>query len=342
MIARLVVIVPFTMVVPENTEFVLYRLTHQGYDVTIHPPVHTDSPIVGPPLEEAKVGGAIAFLANGLKIDFKKELFDRSPGTDDTNPTFDPPTPLVLDVLNFFLQRLRYVQRASMVHQVDSIFDLRWTLRYLNDDGTELQPKAELVRGRFGLPLRFSLIPVHPQMWNDLFSLARFEVPVWDTLRLDALAAFPNVGTAVVLAFASLETFIAQLLDALAKRSDLSPSLWKWINKRGSHLQEPSTEEQFDQLLKEFGHSLKENATLWTAFQHLRTARNKFVHEGSATIGGEPVDEAAARLLVKRVDEIIAWVRQWVPVEVQWPTFEYSHIKSEFSHLIVKVAPPVQ
>ena len=98
-------------------------------------------------------------------------------------------------------------------------------------------------------------------------------------------------------------------------------TLWQWINNRQNFLAEPSTEEQLDQLLREFvGHSLKEELTLWTAFQHLRKARNTFVHEGRAVIGGQDVDEAQARVLIGRVDEIISLVRQWLPGELQWPS----------------------
>ena len=74
----------------------------------------------------------------------------------------------------------------------------------------------------FKVPFRFSQVTVHPQVWGDVFSLSDFDVPVWDDLRLDALAALPHVGSAVGLAAASLETFIAHILDALATRQKVS------------------------------------------------------------------------------------------------------------------------
>jgi hypothetical protein len=110
------------------------------------------------------------------------------------------------------------------------------------------------------------------------------------------------------------------------------------INNRGNFLKDPANDEQFDHLLKELtGHSLKEDAVLWTAFQHLRSARNKFVHEGVATIGGRPVEEGEARVLMRQVNEIISWVRDKIPPDIQWPIFDHRDTKVEFSKSILMV-----
>jgi hypothetical protein len=169
---------------------------------------------------------------------------------------------------------------------------------------------------------RWSFIGISPEIWDSAFGLpSRFEVPVWDGLRLDAIAALPNVGTAFVLAATSLEVFISVLLDELAAKKRLSVSLWTWITTRDNKiLQQPSVEEQFDVLLKEFtGHTLKEEATLWEAFKNLKAARNSFVHEGVAMIGKKPVSEGVAATLVGQVDNIIAKIREWIPEELRWP-----------------------
>ncbi len=339
MIARLHLIVPFALAVPEGAPFKCYAFEDEGYKITFFPPVRTDQPTSGTQPEGVTIGGIPSFLANGLVVEFRKDQFDRrsTNAPDSANPTVDPPAPLVLRVVNFFLERLRYVVRGFMIQQIDSLLSCQWRIQYLNDDGSELQDEEGFVRARGVLKFSFSQVTIHPETWDDLFSLSEFDIPVWDNLRLDALGAFPSVGTAVVLASTSLETFIARVLDELAQRSSVSPTLWRWINKRATFLADPSTEEQFDQLLKEFiGHSLKEDLSLWTAFQHLRKARNTFVHEGIATIGGQPVDEKMARQLVQQVDEIIAWVRQRLPPNLQWPVFDYGHIKSEIKHTILK------
>jgi len=103
----------------------------------------------------------------------------------------------------------------------------------------------------------------------------------------------------------------------------LSENLWSWINKREEHRQEPTVSEQYDVLLKFFtGHSLKDVSPLWEAFQNLKQARNRFVHEGVARIGNDPVGADRAADLVKFARQIVAQTREWLPDAVQWPTFE--------------------
>jgi hypothetical protein len=88
-------------------------------------------------------------------------------------------------------------------------------------------------------------------------------------------------------------------------------------------LKQPSIEEQYDVLLKEFmGHSLKENAALWQSFMTLKTARNKYVHEGVATIGGVPVTIDEALSLLRQVFAISEWIRDRLPADLQWQKFE--------------------
>lgn len=342
MIAKFTAPVPFAIAVPTDAQYNLYQYEDEGYVITIYPPVVTDQPIAVSKPDSITVDGVGGHLANGVLIEFRKEQFDRSSAKGSAaDPTVDPPLSLIARVFESFVTRLRYVTRGQMIPQLD-IRSLPWALRYFNEDGSELEPHPDLVRGRFALRITFSAVTVSPAIWDDVYSLpVDFEMPLWESLRLDALAALPEIGTSVVLGFTALETFIAQILDALALHSKFAPPLWKWINEREHHNQEPSTADQFDDLLKHFtGHSLKEEAKLWTAFKNLGTARNKFVHEGRASIGGKPVDEATARMLVSQVDEIISWVRQWLPPELQWPTFDTTKVKLQFSHTILPTSKP--
>jgi len=147
--------------------------------------------------------------------------------------------------------------------------------------------------------------------------------PRWHDLLLDAAGALPKIGTALVLAATSLEVFIADILDGLAQGSQLPGALWNWLNHRGDWQKDPSTEEQFDFLLAHFtGHSLKENQQLWGAFKNIRTARNTFVHEGAAKLGGKVVTLAEATQFVIKTREIVDWVRPWLPPDFQWPHLE--------------------
>jgi hypothetical protein len=199
------------------------------------------------------------------------------------------------------------------------------------------------MRGRGKIEFQFSLIGLSLDLWNQMFQFPNgFEPPVWESLRLDALNAFPAIGTAVVLGATALEVFIAALLNELASRKGLSAPLWEWIRDRDKRtLQQPSVEEQFDVLLKEFtGHSLKEDAALWEAFKNLKAARNSFVHEGVARVGNTVLTMEAATLLVSKIDAITGKCREWIPDDMRWPVPQIA-MEIGFTHTVVEPSKQV-
>jgi len=277
-----------------------------------------------------------------MRIDFHKEDFDRTAD----GPT-DPPEDVIRRAVTDFHAGLRFTTRAAHASPVSFPWN-QWRLDYTKDDGSELETQKGYVKGRGTIQFQFSFIGISPEVWDNAFGLpSGFKIPVWDGLRLDALAALPSVGTALVLAATSLEVFISILLDDLAARQRLSDSLWTWITARGGRtLQQPSVEEQFDVLLKEFtGHTLKEDAALWEAFKNLRSARNSFVHEGVAMVGKTPLSKDDAAVLVGRVDSIIAKIREWIPEDIRWPVpqvqvnLEWTHTLIEPSNRAVQPTP---
>jgi hypothetical protein len=110
----------------------------------------------------------------------------------------------------------------------------------------------------------------------------------------------------------------------------LLPNCGPWITKRGFFLKEPSTDEQFDVLLKIFsGKSLKDEPTLWEAFRNLKEARNNFVHKGRAEIGGKPVTSDVASRLVASTRDIIRWTEKLIQRQVV-----FSLMNGPFSFLL--------
>lgn len=320
MLARLFVALPFHLAVPDGARFKVYTYEDEGYLVSLYPPGRSDRPAPGDVPEVVKINDEPAFVANALHIEFRRESFDRGRG----HP-WDPPEAVISRAIDSFLTRLRYVTRGAQVHRVP-LRQLSWRLRYLYDDGSELEEHSALRRGMGATAFKWSLVGIHETIWENIHRLpVDFGPPPWDDLRLDAQAALPHVGTAVVLAATSLEVFIAHTLDELAARSNLPADLWNWLTDRGEWLRDPTTEEQFDVLLRHFtGHSLKDNLPLWEAFKNLKTARNSFVHEGAAKVGGKAVSVSDAASLVARVNEIISRVRGWLPPDLRWPEFEAS------------------
>jgi hypothetical protein len=221
---------------------------------------------------------------------------------------------------------LRYVTRAAQIRPIDFPESNRWRLDYLNDNGAELVQQEGLVRGRGAIAFSFQYIELTSAVWDNVHDLPPdFQPPTWDDLILDAHNALPEIGPSVVLAATALEVFVGQILHFLAKTSTLPPDLWQWINHRdGEWLREPSVNEQFDLLLKVLaGYSLKEDATLWEAFQNLKAARNSFVHEGTARVGRTRLTIDQTRRLLGKAVEIISGVRGRLPEELQWKTYEH-------------------
>jgi len=322
MIARFLLALPFYIAVLEGAQFNVYTYENDGYVVSVFPPSRSDSLPPGNVPDNLQMNDTQAFLANGLRIEFRKDIFDRS----HRNP-FDPPESVINSAVKLFLDQLRYVTQSPQVHTVD-LLRCPWRIRYLNDDGSELIEDASLPRGRGGVSFNWSWVGLNTQIWENIHSLSPdFIPPAWNILLLDAEAALPNVGTAVVLAATCLEVFIEQILGDLAKKSELSSDLWTWLNKRKDHLKNPSVEEQFDVLLKYFtGRSLKEDKYLWASFINLKTARNKFVHEGLAKVGDKLILPSDAARLVGQSRAITKWVRELLPDDLKWPEFEPSAV----------------
>ena len=56
---------------------------------------------------------------------------------------------------------------------------------------------------------------------------------------------------------------------------------------------------------------------------NLKTARNIFVHEGVASLGGVPLKWQDAVKYNQSAQEIISTVREWLPESMQWPTYTH-------------------
>jgi len=223
------------------------------------------------------------------------------------------------------LIKLRFVTRGSAIKPLD--FPLTtWRITYLNEDGTELVAEKGLVRARLGRALKLSWIAVNSQVWRNLHSLSPDYIPPsWELLLLDSNDLLPEIGPSIVLAMTALEVFISIFLDQLADRSAIPQDLWKWINNRQLFLQDPTIDDQFDELLKILtGVSLKEKKELWDAFKNLKKARNSFVHEGIAKVGNRALSREDAQRLIGSADKIIRFIKEKLPEDMKWPEFKYA------------------
>lgn len=320
MIARLHVILPFEFTIPEGEKFNVFSYIDEGHRVTIFPPKKSDMLFHFDDVEKITINDTNAFRANGLQIDFVKDKFDRR-----ENITCDPPIEFIKKTINFFLIKVRFITKAAGVKPID-FPNVNWRITYLSDDETELSPEEGLVRARLSRSLQFSWIVINNNVWENLHSLPPdYNPPSWELLLLDAKNLLPEIGPSIVLAFTALEVFISIILDLLAYKSPIPQNLWKWINKRKGFLQNPTSDEQFDNLLKILtGISLKDDNELWKALINLRKARNSFVHEGIAKIGNSILDREDAKRLVGSASEIINFIKEKLPEDIKWPEFKYN------------------
>ena len=319
MIARLRILLPQPITIPEGEKFSIYSYVDDNCEVRIYPPNKSDIPTQTDDLKDIEINGAPAFRANSLRIDFVRENFDLRESIE-----CDPSYEFIQRTVNSFLTRLRFVTRGIQIKLLD-FPQCTWFIDYLNDDETEVQKQEGMVLGRGRRTLNFSWTVVNSRVWDDIHHLSPLSTtPVWDTLSLDAMNLLPEVGPAIVLAATALEVFIAQILNQLAEQSSIPQELWTWINER-DWLKEPSVEEQFDALLYILtGTSLKTNQRLWEGFIHLKGARNNFVHEGVAKINKRAValTHEDARRLVNTAIEIIRFVKDQLPENMKWPEYQ--------------------
>lgn len=331
MIAKVTIQLPYSLTIPENEIFNIYSYTYLGYEIRIYPPVRSEHAYKYSDSENVTINGIKSFNADTLLIIFKKHEFDRS-----RSGQFDPPLKLIYDVANDFLKRLRYVTNASQIKPVDVKFANLFT-SYLNDDESELPKDETLVKGRGTQKYFLQIVAFNKEVWTDIHSLIPFqELPIWKNLLLDANAILPDVGPSIVLTFTALEVFISKTLDDIASHKKVDNELWQWINDRNFFLKEPSIEEQFDFLSKYLiGKSIKENPKLWEAFKDLQKARNSFAHGGVPKIKQEIIDEDKARDFIVKAYQIINFLKEALPQELQWQDFK-QNIKVEADIPFVK------
>lgn len=329
MIARIHILLPFTLALPENEQYQIYEYNMHGYRIRLYPPEKSEKADSHTDADNLKINGVTAINCDALRIDILKDSFNRAENSD-----LDPPEELIKIVANDFLARLRFVTNANKVKIID-FPNINWNLRYLNDNEEELAEEQGFVRGKGRRRFQYSHIALNKAVWEDIHSIEPgHNIPVWKTLLLDAESVLPEIGPAIILTFTALEVFISKTLDDLAASNKINGDMWNWINSRG-YLKDPSIEEKYDFLSRHLiGISIKDNNELWESFKHLRKARNSFAHSGIAAIGDEDVTEEKSRTFILKANEIINTIKAKLPEDLKWPEFKHE-ITVEFSHMLM-------
>ena len=329
-IARVFILLPFDLLIREGDVLPTLETTTPDYKIKFYPPSHavertkmTDG-VLDPVIslrelhparfsDSSLVEGRRVGSTNVLILDFSKSEFERAVNSAGQRAP-DPELKVVYDIANLILSKLRVYSRAFQIKELVIERDPCY-IRYLTDEGNELEEEAGKIRGSFSGCGAVGFPVITPDVLGLIVGPNTAEPYVWDQLLLDAYELLPDVGGAVAMAAAALETFIGWALEILHQERPMSAGLWDWINTRHKdHTKEPSVADKFDILLKAFtSHSLKDDAQLWKYHKELRDARNTLVHKGVAIVGKVPVDSRKARELVNGTDKIVKWVELLLP-----------------------------
>lgn len=322
MLARVKIPLTFALVIPAEG-LKPYSYDEGGFRITVRSPAR--NPAIRLPKEPGAVSirGVPALVANTLVIDFLKDNFDRRK----VAAAYEPSDQSIITAYNLVISKIRRVCKAYFAHPAAE--RVPYEIDYLNDDGSELEPHEDYIRGRAEIRLDAQWATIVPDGWSALQQLTDVDLVPWENLLLDARDQLPDVGAAVVLGATSVEVFIAHVLQVLAKKhADSMPAqfadLWDWASERPGQQfdKQPSVDEQLDVVLKVLsGHSLKEREDLWGVLKHLRTARNKFVHEGQPMVGDSVVTHQRAVQMLDAVRATFDLIRSWLPEELRWKVF---------------------
>lgn len=300
MIAGVRFALPFVFTIPIDEELHVIEYEENGYRIRISPyqanlsqsEIHSLSPASMretleklSPVPQPRVASTVTlngkptYEANALEIAFQKDAFDRRKALDRND--YDPAPEFIFKVANSFLAKLRSVTQGIEIRLLAEQNTI-WRLEYLTDVEGEVPLDPDLFRATFGYAFQWRFTVVNNGILEKVTTLPKsYEMQTWETLILDAEALLPDVRASLVLAFSALETMIAIALNYLVTNTPTPPELWKWVNKRGFFLKEPSVEERYTILLKILTNkSLKDDATLWRAFDDLHKARNSIAHTG--------------------------------------------------------------
>lgn len=244
--------------------------------------------------------GQLVRHANLLQVDFVRADFDRQVGS-----PADPSREAIEAVVSNVVVRLRYTIGAPTFREF-RLLETFWTVRYLADDGADVAEVKGLVRGRVHAPFRFRFTGLDPSSWNAVEKLPLgFQPHIWERLYLGALFLLPEVGPALTLGIAAIETATDQMIrDRMPGREAEAKNLIS-SNRLGQRL---------DTVTKRLaGVSLKTVPALWQAFQRLRRARNAAAHEGKSIFDGVMLDDRLAQDLILGIRPIPDWLEALMP-----------------------------
>jgi hypothetical protein len=316
MLARIAVHLPQPLWMQESARFDAFAAHVDGEDVVIHPPLqcafevrpdqdgifnaHEIYAMLTPVHKErtypyVRMDGHLVKHVNLLQIDIVRRDFRRESG-DSPDPSHTFIERLVMNVV----ARLRYTLGAPTFREF-RLTEAFWTIRYLADDGAELPEQVGLVRGRMHAPFRFQFTGLDDSSWTRVKALAfTFQPHLWERLYLDALFLLPEVGPALTLAISAIETATDQMIEDRLRAAPAEAERLIAKNSLGQRL---------DTVAKKVaGVSLKDDPSLWSAFDRLRRARNMAAHAGEPLLDGVLVTHTIAQEMILAIRPILDWL----------------------------------
>lgn len=317
MIARVAVHIPESLWLQESAQFKPFVAEYNSERVMVYPPLQcpfevrpdedgnfnvNDVYCMLTPVQRERVypfvrmNGEYVKHANLLQLDFIRADFNRNAGGEQ-----DPRRDLIEAVVTNIVARLRYTIGAPTFREF-KLLDTFWTVRYLDNEGLDLPEEKGRVRGRVNTPFRFRFTGLDLHSWEATQSLSvDFQPQLWERLFLDAQFLLPEVGPALTLAIAAIET----AADAM-----IHDRLRGYLKKADALITKNRLGQRLDHVAKQLtGVSLKDEPNaLWDAFDRLRRARNAAAHEGVPVIDGAVVDDQVALKMILAIRPVLDWI----------------------------------
>jgi hypothetical protein len=325
MLARIAVHFPQSLWMQESASFDSFTTQVAGETVAIYPPfqcpfeVRPDQDgnfnvndiyrMLTPVQQErtypfVRMDGQLVKHANLLQIDIIRRDFTREAGA-----PADPPNTFVEQLVMNVVARLRYTIGAPTFREF-RLVEAFWTLRYLADDGSELAEQKGLVRGRVHAPFKFQFTGLDGSSWTRVKSLPfTFRPHIWERLYLDALFLLPEVGPALTLAISAIETAADQMIEDRLRATPADAKKLIATNRLGQRLDRVA--------MQVAGVSLKDDSTLWSAFDRVRRGRNMAAHEGTPLLDGVPVTDVVAREMILAIRPVLDWIERLMSPQFQ-------------------------
>jgi hypothetical protein len=206
----------------------------------------------------------------------------------------------IQSVIDYWFTTLRYVSNFVKLKPFE-IYRTFYDINFTSDDGEPITiPDLRLIRR-----VNVLYYIITNEMWNEATQIPyEYSLPQWKITLLDSRDLVNNPGSALVLAFSSLEIYINELLIKHVNLFENEQNKYRYLDK----IQNVNTNiyDKFCTLSKKIlGFSLKKNDVLFNVFKNIKEARNCFIHNGTLIFNRTEITPVSIVSIINKIESII-------------------------------------